>query len=671
MGVIVRAHSAADREREGIMSNSQKNLSTFRSIALAACIGGVTAPAWALDATTATPAAPAAAGTQVQAAPAIATTTAQDASAKAPTSAQTSPATSQPAPAAETTALTPLARYDLGQTIFAPITAKQGMVASENALATRIGIEILKQGGNAIDAAVAVGFALAVAMPNAGNIGGGGFMMIHDAHDQRDVALDFREVAPAAAHANLFLDADGKVIKDESLYTHRAVGVPGTVAGLLTALDKYGSLSRAKVMAPAIALAKKGYPVSDSLPLMLATEADHLGKWPASRKIFFKEITLACTPKPCTPEKRNVPLAAGDILRQPDLALSLEAISRDGARAFYEGDIAKKIVAEMKRDNGIITLDDLRQYKAIERVPVTGTYHDYRIMSMPPPSSGGVHIIQMLNILERYPLRDYGALSAQTIHLMVESMKLAYADRAQYLGDPDFIKVPVKGLISKGYADVLAGRIDARRASVGSTIKPGNPLPYESDETTQFTVADKTGNVVSATYTLNLNFGSGIVADGTGILLNDEMDDFAAKPGVPNAYGLLGGDANAVGPGKRPLSSMSPVIVFKNDKPWLATGSPGGSRIITTVLETLVDSIDFDMNPAEAAATPRFHHQGLPDILRMEKGISPDTQRVLRSMGHKIEVGATMGRTQTIKLIDGGFEGASDPRDPDGLTAGY
>lgn len=574
-------------------------------------------------------------------------------------------------PGTDLAAPTPLSRYDLRRAIFSPVTAQHGMVASESALATQIGVQILRRGGNAVDAAVAVGFALAVTLPNAGNLGGGGFMIIHDAQTQRDVALDFREMAPGAAHANLFLDAQGQVIEDASLYTHRAVGVPGTVAGLLAALERYGSLPRATVMAPAIALARNGYPIGESLATMLAAEAGHMAQWPGTRRIFFKPARPSCKTVACSHFKGVEPLQTGDILRQPDLARSLQAISREGVSGFYEGRIANRIVAQMARGAGLITLADMRAYRPVQREPVVGNYRGYRVVSMPPPSSGGVHIVQMLNILERYRLREAGAGSAQGIHLMVESMKLAYADRAQYLGDPDFVEVPVAGLISRPYAEHLSESIDPHRATPAATIAPGHPPPYESDQTTHFSVADSAGNAVSTTYTLNMNFGSGIVAEGTGILLNNEMDDFAAKPGTPNAFGLLGGQANAVQAGKRPLSSMSPTIVFKQGRPWLITGSPGGSRIITTVLETLVDAIDFDMNPAEAAAQPRFHHQGSPDVIRVEKGFSPDTLNALRAMGHQIETGATMGRTQTIKVVEGGFEGASDPRNPDGYTAGY
>ncbi|CAO3410613.1 gamma-glutamyltransferase [Azospirillum largimobile] len=547
-------------------------------------------------------------------------------------------------------------RYDIGYDIFYPVRSQNGMVASEHRLATEVGVDILKRGGNAVDAAVAVGFALAVVLPNAGNVGGGGFMIVHDAASGKDVAIDFREMAPAKAFRDMYLDAQGKVVPDRSLYTHLAVGIPGTVAGLAHALEKYGTMTLADVMAPAIRLAREGYAVTPQLAGLLEVERDHLAKWDATRAIFFKG---------------DRPLTAGETLVNADLANSLEMIARQGPKAFYEGEIAEKIAAEMARNGGYITKEDLKAYKVVEREPVSGSYRGYTVKSMPPPSSGGTHIIQMLNMLERWPLKEYGPASARSIHLMAESMKLAYADRSEYLGDPDFTKVPVKGLTSRKYADELAAKIDPEKATPASSIKPGKPAPYESDQTTHYSVADSRGNVVSTTYTLNLNFGSGIVAAGTGILLNNEMDDFSAKPGVPNAFGLVGGDANAIQPNKRPLSSMSPTIVLKDGKPWLVTGSPGGSRIITTTMETVINHIDFTMNPAEAAALPRVHHQWTPDELRVEKGLSPDTVRLLEQMGHKVAVKPTMGRTQTIQLREDGLYGYSDPRNPDGMTLGY
>jgi gamma-glutamyltranspeptidase / glutathione hydrolase len=554
-----------------------------------------------------------------------------------------------PAPPAAT-------RYDLTNEIFHPVHSLRGMVASESALATQAGVEVLRAGGNAVDAAVAVGFALAVTLPNAGNLGGGGFMVVHDAKTGKATAIDFREMAPGAATRNMYLDAAGNVVPNKSLYTHFAVGVPGSVAGLLHALDKYGTRKRAEVIAPAIRLAEKGYPVSEQLALLLQEEQKNLQPWEATRKVFFKG---------------DRPLKTGELLVQADLARSLRLISAQGAKAFYDGPIGDAIVAEMQRQQGLVTKQDLKNYKVVEREPVKGDYRGYQIVSMPPPSSGGAHIVQMLNILQRYPLKEMGHNSAQTIHLMAETMKLAYADRSEYLGDTDFVKVPLKGITSKAYADELAKKIDPDKAAPAAGIKPGKPQPYESDQTTHYSVADSQGNVVAVTYTLNLNFGSGIVAPGTGILLNNEMDDFAAKPGVPNAFGLLGGDANAVQAGKRPLSSMSPTIVLKDGKPWAVTGSPGGARIITTTLQTLIGLIDFGMNPAEVASVPRIHHQWAPDELRVERGLSKDTVNLLTAKGHKVVEKAAMGRTQTIQITPAGFFGYSDPRNPDGLTAGF
>lgn len=548
------------------------------------------------------------------------------------------------------------AAYDFDMDVFHPVEAKNGMVATEQELATQIGVDILKAGGNAVDAAVAVGFALAVALPNAGNIGGGGFMMVHDAKSGKDIALDFREVAPKGASRNMYLDDKGNVVDGKSLFTHYAVGVPGTVAGMTHALSRWGSMPLSTVMAPAIALADKGYPVSITLAKTLGQEKKNMGKWPATQAIFWKN---------------GAPLQAGEPLVQKDLAQSLRLISQQGAKAFYQGEIAQKIAAEMAPHTNAITLEDLRDYKVVEREPVRGTYRGYQIVTMPPPSSGGAHLLQILNMMERWPMKQWGADSAQSVHYMTEAMKLAYADRAEYLGDPDFVKIPLQGLISKRYADALATGIKPQQAKPSQDIKPGKPQPYESDQTTHYSVVDKAGNAVAVTYTLNTNFGSGIVAKGTGILLNNEMDDFAAKPGVANAYGLVGGDANAVQAGKRPLSSMTPTLVLKDGKPALVTGSPGGARIITTVLQQIVNYIDYGMNPLEAAATPRFHHQWTPDELRIEKGFSVDTLNLLQQWGHKVALKPAMGRTQTIEIRNGLLLGASDPRNPDGRTMGF
>ena len=541
--------------------------------------------------------------------------------------------------------------------IFHPVVGSHGMVASQEEQATRVGVKILEAGGNAVDAAVAIGFTLAVTLPRAGNLGGGGFMIIHSADKNETVALDYREMAPAAATKDMYLDAAGDVDEKKSRYSYHSVGVPGTVAGLALALERYGSMPLAKVLEPAIRLAADGIEVSADLAGSLESARKRFAPWPESMKIFFKPDGSAYAP--------------GERLVQSDLAQSLTQIGEHGPKAFYEGVIGEKIAADMKAQGGPITLDDLKAYKPVVREPVRGTYRGYEIVSMPPPSSGGIHLIEILNILEGYPIAYLGHNGAETLHLMAEAMKLAYADRSKYLGDPDFAKIPVKGLTSKAYAATLRAKINRNRATPSDEIAPGDPMPFESNQTTQFSVMDGKGNVVSSTYTINFSYGTGIVAAGTGILLNNEMDDFSSKPGVPNAYGLIGGEANAIEPRKRPLSSMTPTIVFKDGKPFLATGSPGGSRIITTVLQLIMNMIDHDMNVAAATAATRVHHQWLPDELRVEVGLSPDTVSLLAAKGHHVVVKDAMGSTQSVMHTDAGFFGASDPRRPEALTLGY
>lgn len=538
-----------------------------------------------------------------------------------------------------------------------PVWAKNGMVATQEALASDIGLQILKDGGNAVDAGVAVGFALAVTLPRAGNIGGGGFMMIYDAKQGKTVALDYREKAPSSASRDMYLDDEGNAVSDLSRYHGLAVGVPGTVAGLLKALEEHGTMSREQVMAPAIALAEDGIEVTAGLSESLTALSDRLQKWPSTKKVFFKADGSAYQP--------------GERLKQPELARSLKRIAAQGADGFYKGETARDIVKSVNEAGGSMSLQDLADYEAIARVPVKGDYRGYEIVSMPPPSSGGIHIIEILNILEGYPLKDYGQNSAQTIHLMAEAMQLAYADRAEYLGDSDFIDVPASGLTSQAYADKLRTLIDPNKATPASTIKANNPLPYESDQTTHFSIVDKDGNAIANTYTLNFSYGTGLVADGTGILLNNEMDDFSAKPGVPNGYGLIGGDANAVEANKRPLSSMSPTLVFKDNKPYIVTGSPGGSRIITTVTQIISNVIDHDMNIAEATHAPRIHDQWLPDEIRVEKALNIDTVKKLESMGHTVSPKSAMGSTQSIMLTPNGVYGSSDPRIVDAAVVGY
>lgn len=538
-----------------------------------------------------------------------------------------------------------------------PIWAKNGMVASQEALASDIGLKILQDGGNAVDAGVAVGFALAVTLPRAGNIGGGGFMMIYDAKQGKTVALDYREKAPSSATRDMYLDEAGNAVSDLSRYHGLAVGVPGTVAGLLKALDEHGTMSRGQVMAPAIALAENGIEVTAGLSESLEALSERLQKWPSTQKIFFKPDGSAYQP--------------GELLRQPELARSLKLIAKQGADGFYKGETATKLVKAVNDAGGNMSLQDLADYEAIAREPVKGNYRGHEIVSMPPPSSGGIHIVQILNILEGYPLKDYGQNSAQTIHLMAEAMQLAYADRAEYLGDSDFIDVPVSGLTARPYADKLRSLIDPNKATPAATVTANNPLPFESDETTHFSIVDKEGNAIANTYTLNFSYGTGLVAEGTGILLNNEMDDFSAKPGTANAYGLTGGEANAVQANKRPLSSMSPTLVFKDSKPYIVTGSPGGSRIITTVTQIISNVIDHNMNIAEATHAPRIHDQWLPDEIRIEKALNVDTIEKLESMGHKVAPNTTMGSTQSIMLTPNGVYGSSDPRIVDAAVVGY
>ncbi|MFK7976916.1 MAG: gamma-glutamyltransferase [Halioglobus sp.] len=542
---------------------------------------------------------------------------------------------------------------------FIPLATRKGMVVGPEKLAAEIGTQIMRDGGNAIDAAVATGFALAVTFPRAGNLAGGGFMLIHLADENRQTLIDYRETAPAAAGRDLFLNTSGEVDRQREYFSHQSAGVPGTVAGLLYAQEKYGKLSRAKVLAPAIKLASKGFPVSFALQFSLKARAGQLLKNPEAKRLFFQ------------PDGSLIPI--GDLWRQPDLAWTLTQIQRNGHDGFYGGEVARKFAQEMVAGNGLITEADLAGYRVIEREPVRGSFHNFEVVSTPPPSSGGIHIIQMLNILEGYELNEMGHNSAAYIHHLTESMKLAYADRSAYLGDPDYVEVPARTLTSKAYAQRQRALINSMSATPSAQIAPGKAFkaaPYESTETTHYSVADGEGNVVANTYTLNFSFGSHIAVPGTGMLLNNEMADFAAKPGTANAYGLVQGEANKIEPGKRPLSSMSPTIAFKEGEPWLATGSPGGSVIITTVLQTLLNGMAFDMNIAAAAAEPRIHHQWLPDILRMEQGVSRDTENILRQMGHNLEISKrTTGRTNSIMLEDGWRYGATDTRRLEGWIA--
>jgi gamma-glutamyltranspeptidase / glutathione hydrolase len=545
------------------------------------------------------------------------------------------------------------------------VLAHNGMVVAQESRAARIGITILDRGGNAVDAAVATGFALAVTYPRAGNIGGGGFMVIHLAKNRdlgnRDTTIDYRETAPAAATATMFLDAQGNPDAAKSRDSALAVGVPGTVAGLAMALAKYGSgkFTLADVIAPALDLAQKGFPVEDDLADSLPGARERLGRWPASAAIFLNGGDV---------------LHEGERLIQPDLADTLRAIAKDGPRAFYSGRVADNIAAAVQKAGGIMTADDLAHYKAIERPALRGSYRGYDIVSMPPPSSGGVALIEMLNILEGFDLAKLAR--AEALHDEIEAMKRAYADRAVYMGDPDSVKMPIAGLTSKSYAATLRAQIGAR-ATPAADVQAGKPAQSEGRNTTHFSVIDRDGNAVSNTYTLNFGYGLGLVAEGTGVLLNNELDDFTAKPGTANAYGLLGYNANLPGPNKRPLSSMTPAIVLKDGKPVLITGSPGGSRIITAVLQVIVNAIDFHMPVAQAVTAPRLHNQWQPDATFAEPGFDPDLLDALRARGHNMVPTAPHTSANSIAVVakteftPQGYVGAADRRTRGSLAAGY
>jgi gamma-glutamyltranspeptidase/glutathione hydrolase len=539
------------------------------------------------------------------------------------------------------------------------VAAKHGMVVAQEKLAARIGADVLKQGGNAVDAAVATGFAMAVTYPRAGNIGGGGFMMIHLADGNRNVAIDYRETAPAAATRDIFLGADGKPDPAKSRDSALGIGVPGTVAGLTLALDKYGSgkFTLADLLKPAIALARDGFLVADDLSDTMAFWRRRIGPWPSSLRVFSRADGTA--------------LHDGDVLVQSDLAATLTAIAEQGPRGFYEGAVADKLADSVRAAGGIMTPDDLKSYRAIVREPVRGSYRGYDIVSMPLPSSGGTVLIESLNILEGFPMPSLRQGSVKSLHLLIEAKTRAYADRARYLGDPAFINAPIATLIAKDYAVKQRATIDTARATPSSDIMTAVPTPHEGHNTTHFSVVDADGNAVSNTYTLNFPYGVGLVAEGTGVLLNNELDDFTAAPGASNAFGLVGFEANLPGPGKRPLSSMTPTIVLKDGKPVLVTGSPGGSRIISTVLQVIVDVLDYNMDVEAAVSAPRLHHQWLPDEVRVEHGFSEEVIAGLRARGHTVV--APMGQTSanSIAVTPAGFFGAPDPRTRGAEAAGY
>ncbi len=547
----------------------------------------------------------------------------------------------------------------------APVASEHGMVVSAQHLATQVGVDVLKKGGNAIDAAVAVGYALAVVYPAAGNLGGGGFMTLQLA-DGRKTFLDFREKAPLTATANMYLDTGGNVVKGLSTNGYLAVGVPGSVAGFEAARVKYGTMGRAALLAPAIALAEKGFALDQGDVDMLRTATADFKKDAPSAAIFLN---------------KGEPFAPGQKLVQKDLAKTLRQVSQHGPDGFYKGMVGKALVAASTNGKGILTQADLDQYTVREMAPVECDYRGYHVVSAPPPSSGGAVICEILNIVEGYPLKELGFRSAQAVHYQIEAMRHAYVDRNSYLGDPDFVKNPLDRLLSKTYAASIRTAIDPAKAGVSQDIKPG-VAPHEGSNTTHYSIVDKGGNAVAVTYTLNDWFGAKVTAASTGVLLNNEMDDFTVKVGVPNMYGLVQGEANAIAPGKRPLSSMSPTIVSRDGKPVIVVGTPGGSRIITAVTHTILNVIDYGMNVQEAVDAPRFHQQWLPDLTNVDTfGISPDTRKILEGMGHKL--GAPQPANHLAAILVGApslegkpvgnnrFYGANDPRRNTGLAAGY
>ncbi|RXH19905.1 gamma-glutamyltransferase [Bradyrhizobium guangzhouense] len=538
------------------------------------------------------------------------------------------------------------------------IPAEHGMVVAQEKISAQVGADILRRGGNAVDAAVATGFAMAVTYPRAGNIGGGGFMVIHSAERNEDVAIDYRETAPAATTAQIFLGPDGKPDAAKSRDSGLGIGVPGTVAGLTLALEKYGSgqFTLAQLLEPAIKLARDGFIVTDDIADTLPGGYPRLARFPSSARIFAK------------PD--GTPFGEGDRLVQSDLADTLASIAAQGPRGFYEGPVAEKIARSVTDAGGIMTPADLKAYQPVIRTPVHGTYRGYDIVSMPLPSSGGIVLVETLNILEGFQLADLKQGSPASLHLLIEAMKRAYADRARYLGDPAFVNAPIDRLIAKDYAAKLRAGISTERATPSKDLVSAATSPREGSNTTHFSVVDSRGNAVSNTYTLNFSYGVGLVADGTGVLLNNELDDFTAAVGASNAYGLVGYEPNLPGPGKRPLSSMSPTIVLKDGKPVLVTGSPGGSRIISTVLQVIVNVLDYKMDVAAAVAAPRLHHQWLPDEVRVEHGFPDDVLFELKAMDHLIV--EPMGQTSanSIAVTPNGPLGAPDPRTRGAAAAG-
>ena len=535
-----------------------------------------------------------------------------------------------------------------------PEVGRNGMVVSQHYLATNAGHSILEEGGNAYDAAIAVAFALAVVLPRAGNIGGGGFMVMFDEASQESYSIDYRETAPEAATKDMFLNSDGSVNKKRATQGVLSIGVPGTVYGMWEVHKKFGSLPWSKLLAPAIELAEDGFLISPFMADALNKRYKKLGKYENFKKIFYQ----------------NYPVQMHQRLKQPNLAETLKTISKNGVKGFYEGEIATIIDAYMRENGGLITKKDLKNYRPIWRDTLHGTFNEYEIVTMGPPSSGGVHIIQMLNILENYDLVTMGHNSPTYAALLTESMKYAYADRSKYLGDPDFFDVPVQSLISKEYAKNIYKKIKLNSLTPSEKILPGSELKHESLDTTHFSVADTNGNFVSNTYTLNSGFGSGVIVDGTGVLMNNEMDDFVSAPGVPNQFGLVGGEANKIEPFKRPLSSMTPTIVLRDDKPIYATGSPGGSRIITTVLQFLLNTLVFKMEISDATVAPRIHHQWKPDVLMLETGFDIQHADKIESFGQKIYLSGPGTALESIEKKGDFFYGFGDTRRPDSKAKG-
>tara|TARA_B100000959_G_scaffold109372_1_gene115365 strand:+ start:2279 stop:3970 length:1692 start_codon:yes stop_codon:yes gene_type:complete len=535
-----------------------------------------------------------------------------------------------------------------------PEVGKNGMVVSQHYLATNAGHSILAEGGNAYDASIAVAFALAVVLPRAGNIGGGGFMVMFDEASHESFSIDYREMAPETATKNMFLSSDGSVDKKRATQGILSIGVPGTVYGMWEVHKKFGSLPWSRLLAPAIELAEDGFLISPFMADALNERYEKLAKYKNFKSIFYS----------------NYPVKMHQRLKQPSLANTLKTISINGVKGFYEGAVATKIDTFMKENGGLITKKDLKNYRPIWRETLRGNFNEHEIVTMGPPSSGGVHIIQMLNILENYDLIKMRHNSPTYTALLIESMKYAYADRSKYLGDPEFFDVPVQSLISKEYAKKIYKKIKLNSITPSEKILPGSELEHESLDTTHFSVADKNGNVVSNTYTLNSGFGSGVVIDGTGILMNNEMDDFVSAPGVPNQFGLIGGEANKIEPFKRPLSSMTPTIVLKEGKPIYATGSPGGSRIITTVLQFLLNTLVFKMEISDATVVPRIHHQWKPDVLMLETGFDIQHANKIESLGQKIYFSGPGTALESVEIKNGLFYGFGDTRRPDSKAKG-